>query len=75
MLVRVNSTDRLAQMGLYVDGVSQTLRTKLRGDVATRLNENVILFPSLEERGSNEGPIRCRERLGGLLKYYYREAA
>ena len=37
--------------------------------------ENVILFPSLEERSSNEGPIRCRERLGGLLKYYYREAA
>ena len=22
-----------------------------------------------------DGPIACRERLGGLLKYYYREAA
>jgi hypothetical protein len=22
-----------------------------------------------------QGPIECRERLGGLLKYYYREAA
>jgi len=21
------------------------------------------------------GPVRCRERLGGLLKYYHREAA
>ena len=21
-----------------------------------------------------DGPIRCRERLGGLLKYYHREA-
>jgi hypothetical protein len=21
------------------------------------------------------GPIECRERLGGLLKFYYREAA
>jgi hypothetical protein len=20
-------------------------------------------------------PVRCRERLGGLLKYYYRQAA
>jgi hypothetical protein len=23
----------------------------------------------------NEGAIRCRQRLGGLLRYYYREAA
>ena len=22
-----------------------------------------------------DGPIACRERLGGLLKYYYRDAA
>ncbi len=21
------------------------------------------------------GPVRCRERLGGVLKFYYREAA
>ena len=33
------SPERLAQVGLSVDQVSQTLRTKLRGDVATRLNE------------------------------------
>jgi len=25
--------------------------------------------------GSGSGNIRCNERLGGLLKYYYREAA
>ena len=24
---------------------------------------------------SREGPIECRERLGGLLKSYYRDAA
>ena len=24
---------------------------------------------------SREGPIQCRERLGGLLKSYYRDAA
>ena len=34
---------------------------------------NAILFPSNEESGDN-GEIRCRERLGGILKYYYREA-
>jgi putative transposase len=22
-----------------------------------------------------EGPVQCRERLGGLLRYYHREAA
>jgi hypothetical protein len=35
---------------------------------------NVLLFP----RGTNicrDGPVRCRERLGGLLRYYHREAA
>jgi transposase InsO family protein len=28
-----------------------------------------------ETAGRTEGPVACRERLGGLLKYYYREAA
>jgi putative transposase len=35
---------------------------------------NVLLFP----RSANtrrDGPIQCRERLGGLLRYYYQEAA
>ena len=34
---------------------------------------NVILFPSSEE-SAGDGTIRCRERLGGLLKYYHRDA-
>ncbi|TDI48280.1 MAG: efflux RND transporter permease subunit [Acidobacteria bacterium] len=33
------AVDRMAQMGLSVEEVSETLRTKLRGNVATRLNE------------------------------------
>ena len=34
---------------------------------------NVLLFP----RGPNirDGPVQCRERLGGLLRFYHREAA
>jgi putative transposase len=35
---------------------------------------NVLLFP----RGTNirrDGPVRCRERLAGLLRYYHQEAA
>jgi len=34
---------------------------------------NVILFPS-SEQSARAGALRCRERLGGLLKYYYRDA-
>jgi putative transposase len=37
--------------------------------------DNRILFPSRPEARRNMGAVRCRERLGGLLKYYEREAA
>ena len=38
---------------------------------------NVLLFPDSEIAATTKrGPsIRCHERLGGLLKYYYRKAA
>src|SRR5438552_405705 len=36
---------------------------------------NVLLFPSANQDKAYESPLRCRERLGGLLKYYVREAA
>ncbi len=37
---------------------------------------NVILFPAPEDRvGEISGHIKTRERLGGLLKCYYRDAA
>ena len=34
---------------------------------------NLLLFPREEVRTA--GPVRCRERLGGLLKFYHRAAA
>jgi putative transposase len=38
--------------------------------------DNIILFPVAADRiGEQDGPIRTRERLGGLLKFHYREAA
>jgi putative transposase len=38
--------------------------------------ENLILFPKqTEARRKKAGAVRCRERLGGLPKYYEREAA
>ena len=36
---------------------------------------DILLFPRNTDR-HREGPVQCRERLGGLLRYYYhREAA
>jgi putative transposase len=35
---------------------------------------NVLLFPRVTET-RRDGPVQCRERLGGLLRYYHQEAA
>jgi putative transposase len=36
---------------------------------------NAILMPPAHHRERPDGPVHCRQRLGGLLKYYYGEAA
>jgi len=37
---------------------------------------NILLLPvSTKVENRIDGPIHCKERLGGLLKYYHREAA
>jgi putative transposase len=36
---------------------------------------NVLLFPVVSQDTARAGPLQCRERLGGLLKYYERAAA
>src|SRR5438128_1599209 len=36
---------------------------------------NALLLPSFSPVGGADGPMQCRERLGGLLKYYERKAA
>jgi putative transposase len=36
--------------------------------------DNVLLFP-LDTNIHREGAVQCRERLGGLLRYYHQEAA
>ena len=38
--------------------------------------DNVLLFPVATKAGDRaERSVSCNERLGGLLKYYHREAA
>jgi transposase InsO family protein len=36
---------------------------------------NMVLLPSPDQAPARQGPLQCRERLGGLLKYYARDAA
>ena len=36
---------------------------------------NVLLFPTSSHASECAGPMQCRKRLGGLLKYYTCEAA
>jgi putative transposase len=36
---------------------------------------NQLLFSQWAPQASGQGTVRCQERLGGLLKYYHREAA
>ena len=36
--------------------------------------DNQVIEPE-REVGHTDGKIECRERLGGLLRYYYRSAA
>ncbi len=36
---------------------------------------NQILFPGPHLEKGRDRPVRCKERLGGLLKYYERQAA
>jgi transposase len=38
--------------------------------------DNVLLFPAATQTKNRvDGPVGCKERLGGLLKYYHRDAA
>jgi hypothetical protein len=54
--------------------VAQWRQLQRHGVFATHSNR--ILFPTPADRiGERCGRIRTRERLGGLLKFYYREAA
>jgi putative transposase len=36
---------------------------------------NLLLFPSIKKKKAAVGNMRCRARLGGLLRFYHRAAA
>lgn len=49
--------------------------THYQGDRNHQGRDNLLLEPSSDDRvGVRDGPIRCRERLGGMLKFHHRRA-
>ena len=53
--------------------VSNILTTDIHAERNHQGKGNMLLFP--RENRQREGPAHCRERLGGLLRYYHRQAA
>jgi putative transposase len=77
--VRSVKEEALSQLILFGE---QSLRHALKGYMTHFHQErphqgkgNVVLMPISASSPRQGGPIHCRERLGGLLKYYHREAA
>jgi putative transposase len=77
--VRSVKDEALSRMILFGEG---SLRHMLNEDVEHYHQErnhqsksNVLLFSPPSPEGEDDGPIQCREQLGGLLKYYARKAA
>jgi putative transposase len=77
--VRSVKEECLARMILFGEAsLRHTLRQYLEHFHSERNHQgkgNVLLFPAVSQGPAREGPIQCRERLGGLLKYYERKAA
>ena len=75
--VRSVKDDCLSKLILFGEpALRAALRTyteHFHGERNHQGKENLLLFPR-EEIGRT-GPVRCRERLGGLLKFYHRAAA
>jgi putative transposase len=76
-LVRSITSDRLEQLILIGEpsrrrAVEQFCEDYHRERTHQGL-ENKIIEP--EFGSAREGELNCRERLGGLLRYYYRDAA
>jgi transposase InsO family protein len=72
--VKSECLDRIVPLG------EQHLRAAIRAFVDHYHEErphqgldNELIAPKTTSLGA--GPVRCRERFGGVLKFYYREAA
>ncbi len=73
--VRSVKEEGLARLMLFGEKALQHALTEYHHERNHQGKGNVRLFPAVGQGPERAGPIRCRERLGGLLKYYEREAA
>ena len=65
----------LSQLVEMREGFEDAFASDYHGERNHQGKDNRILFPSRPEAKGSMEAVRCRERLGGLLKYYEREAA
>jgi putative transposase len=78
--IRSVKTEMISKMILFGEGSLRYCLENYLSHYHTERNHqgrgNVILFPAPADRiGESSGQIHTRERLGGLLKFYHREAA
>jgi hypothetical protein len=59
----------------YLVTENRILRNQITGRVRLTDGERTPLAALGQKLGKQAGAVRCRERLGGLLKYYECEAA
>jgi putative transposase len=64
----------LSTRSVHIAGVTTTPARAFMKQMARNLIGNRLLEPLATNSANNE-PIRRRERLGGMLNFYYREAA
>jgi transposase InsO family protein len=77
--VRSVKDEALSRMILFGEGSLRHVLTEYVEHYHHERNHqgkgNVLLFPAVGQDKERQGAIQCRERLGGLLKYYERTAA
>ena len=78
--VRSAKQECLSKLILFGEGSLKRALAEFTQHYHTERNHqgkgNVLLFsPSTPSQPRGQGVLRCRERLGGVLKYYHREAA
>ena len=77
--VRSVKQECLSKLILFGEGSLKRALTEFAQHYHSERNhqgkDNVLLFPSADEiKAATNGSVRCRERLGGLLRYYCRAA-
>lgn len=78
--VRSVKSESLSQLILFGESSLRCVLTEFSSHYREERNhqekDNVLLFPSADHASrTNDEPIECKERLGGLLKFYHRKAA